>query len=46
MNNSKKVKRTNKAVIYTRVSTEEQAVRGTSLVDQEEILRKACGYEG
>ena len=46
MNNSKKVKRTKKAVIYTRVSTEEQAVRGTSLVDQEEMLRKVCEYEG
>lgn len=46
MNNSKKVKRTKKAVIYTRVSTEEQAVRGTSLVDQEEMLRKACAHHG
>jgi site-specific DNA recombinase len=46
MNNSKKVKRTKKAVIYTRVSTEEQAVRGNSLADQEELLRKACQYEG
>ena len=46
MSNSKKVKSIKKAVIYTRVSTEEQAVRGNSLVDQEELLRKACQYEG
>lgn len=46
MSNSKKVKGTKKAVIYTRVSTEEQAIRGNSLVDQEELLRKACQYEG
>jgi site-specific DNA recombinase len=46
MNNSKKVKSVKKAVIYTRVSTEEQAVRGNSLADQEELLRKACQYEG
>lgn len=46
MNNSRKMKKTKKAVIYTRVSTEEQAVRGNSLVDQEELLRKACKYEG
>jgi site-specific DNA recombinase len=46
MNSSKKVKRVKRAVIYTRVSTEEQAVRGNSLVDQEELLRKACEYEG
>ena len=45
MNNSKKVKRTNKAVIYTRVSTEDQAARGYSLIDQEEILRKACAQD-
>lgn len=46
MNNSKKVKRTKKAVIYTRASTEEQAGRGTSLVDHEEMVRKVCEYEG
>lgn len=46
MNSSKKVKSVKKAVIYTRVSTEEQAVRGNSLVDQEEVLRKACEYDG
>ena len=46
MNNSKKVKSIKKAIIYTRVSTEEQAVRGNSLVDQEEVLRKACKYDG
>lgn len=46
MNNSKKVKSVKKAVIYTRVSTEEQAVRGNSLVDQEELLRKACEHHG
>lgn len=40
------MKKNLKAVIYTRVSTEEQAVRGNSLVDQEELLRKACEYEG
>lgn len=46
MNNSKKVKSVKKAVIYTRVSTEEQAVRGNSLADQEEVLRKACEHHG
>lgn len=34
------------AVIYTRVSTDEQAVKGSSLLDQEEVLRKACAYDG
>jgi len=34
------------AVIYTRVSTEEKAVKGNSLVDQEELLRKACEHHG
>jgi site-specific DNA recombinase len=46
MNNSKKSKRNKTAVIYTRVSTEEQAVKGNSLADQEEVLRKACEYDG
>ena len=46
MNNSKKVKSVKKAVIYTRVSTEEQAVKGNSLADQEEVLRKACEHHG
>jgi site-specific DNA recombinase len=46
MNSSKKVKSVKKAVIYTRVSTEEQAVKGNSLVDQEEVLRKACEHHG
>lgn len=46
MNNSKKVKSVKKAAIYTRVSTEEQAVKGNSLADQEEVLRKACEHHG
>jgi site-specific DNA recombinase len=46
MNNIKKLKRTNKAVIYTRVSTDDQATKGYSLIDQEEILRKACAHDG
>jgi site-specific DNA recombinase len=46
MNNSRKVKSVKKAVIYTRVSTEDQATKGYSLIDQEEILRKACAQDG
>lgn len=42
MNGSKKTKEGKKAILYTRVSTEEQAVKGYSLLDQEEVLRKAC----
>lgn len=33
-------------MIYTRVSTEEQAMKGNSLHDQEEVLCKACAQEG
>jgi site-specific DNA recombinase len=46
MNSSKRLKKANKAVIYTRVSTEDQATKGYSLIDQEEILRKACAQDG
>ncbi len=46
MNNSKKGKNSKKAIIYTRVSTEEQAVKGYSLLDQEEVLRRACKADG
>jgi len=46
MSDSKKSKSAKKAVIYTRVSTEEQAVKGNSLVDQEDVLRKACKRDG
>ena len=35
-----------RAVIYTRVSTDEQAMKGNSLCDQEEVLRKACAHDG
>lgn len=35
-----------RAVIYTRVSTDEQAMKGNSLQDQEEVLRKACAQDG
>jgi site-specific DNA recombinase len=42
MSNSKKPKGGRKAILYTRVSTEEQAIKGYSLLDQEEVLRKAC----
>lgn len=41
-------KRQRKVIIYTRVSTDEQAEKGTSLLDQVERLRKYCesnGYE-
>jgi hypothetical protein len=35
-----------RAVIYTRVSTDEQARKGNSLCDQEEVLCKACTHDG
>ena len=35
-----------RAVIYTRVSTDEQAMKGNSLHDQEEVLCKACAQDG
>ncbi|MGE4573932.1 MULTISPECIES: recombinase family protein [Parachlamydia] len=31
---------------YTRVSTDDQATKGYSLIDQEEILRKTCAQDG
>ncbi len=37
--------RTRTAVIYTRVSTDDQATKGNSLFDQEELLRKACAQD-
>jgi site-specific DNA recombinase len=46
MNNLKKSKRNKTAVIYTRVSTDDQAVKGYSLLDQEEVLRRACKADG
>jgi site-specific DNA recombinase len=46
MNSSKKEKSPRKAIIYTRVSTEEQAIKGFSLIDQEEVLRRACKTDG
>ncbi len=42
MKSSKKEKRPKTAVIYTRVSTEEQAETGYSLAHQEEVLRREC----
>ena len=42
MKSSKKEKRPKTAVIYTRVSTEEQAEMGYSLAHQEEVLRREC----
>lgn len=45
MTSSKKTGRTKNAVIYTRVSTDEQAIKGNSLRDQEEVLRKACAQD-
>lgn len=46
MNSSKKGKGYKKAIIYTRVSTDDQAVKGYSLLDQEEVLRRACKADG
>ncbi len=46
MNSSKKGKGSKKAIIYTRVSTDDQAVKGYSLLDQEEVLRRACKADG
>lgn len=46
MSYSKKTAKTKSAIIYTRVSTDEQAIRGNSLQDQEEVLRKACAHDG
>lgn len=42
MNNLKNSKKIKQAIIYSRVSTDEQAIKGYSLIDQEEILRRAC----
>lgn len=39
-------KESKKAVIYTRVLTEDQAIKGYSLLDQEEVLRRACKQDG
>lgn len=41
MSYSKKTAKTKSAIIYTRVSTDEQAIRGNSLQDQEEVLRRS-----
>lgn len=46
MNFTNKPKGVKQALIYTRVSTEEQAVHGHSLEYQEEILRLHCQKEG
>ena len=45
MTHSKKSIRSKRAVIYTRVSTDDQATKGNSLLDQEEVLRKACAQD-
>lgn len=45
MNHSKNKKKNKKAVLYTRVSTDEQAIKGYSLRDQEDVLRRACRSE-
>lgn len=42
MSTFRKEKTNKKAVIYTRVSTEEQAQTGYSLANQEDILRREC----
>lgn len=42
MSTSNKNKPRERAVIYTRVSTDEQAEKGSSLASQEEILRREC----
>jgi site-specific DNA recombinase len=42
MSTLQKNKNQSRALIYTRVSTDEQALKGYSLQDQEEVLRKAC----
>ena len=34
------------AIIYTRVSTDEQAEHGFSLAHQEDLLRKECARRG
>ena len=44
MNNTKGT-RQRRAIIYTRVSTDEQAEKGYSLIDQESKLRKHCEKE-
>lgn len=41
-----KDQRPKKAVIYTRVSTDDQADHGFSLANQEELLRKECARKG
>src|SRR5690242_1097440 len=46
MSTSRNPKKHKTAIIYTRVSTEDQAIKGNSLLDQEEVLRKACEYDG
>lgn len=45
MISSKKPAQMKDAVIYTRVSTDEQAIKGNSLRDQEDVLRKACVHD-
>jgi site-specific DNA recombinase len=46
MNHLKKERQNKKAVLYTRVSTDEQAIKGYSLIDQEHVLKKACLSDG
>ena len=46
MNSLKNVRKNKKAVLYTRVSTDEQAIKGYSLIDQEDVLKRACISNG
>ena len=46
MKYSKQEKEREKAILYTRVSTDEQAEVGYSFANQEELLRKECARKG
>lgn len=46
MKYSNQEKEKKRAIIYTRVSTDEQAEAGYSLASQEELLRKECARQG
>ncbi|MFW9874894.1 MAG: recombinase family protein, partial [Candidatus Thorarchaeota archaeon] len=46
MNSLKNARKNKKAVLYTRVSTDEQAIKGYSLIDQEDVLKRACMADG
>jgi len=46
MSTLSKNKPSKRAIIYTRVSTDEQAEKGYSLIVQEETLRRECGRLG